>query len=115
MILEFPSGDRQRNWFMFDIGMQELVIIFIVALLVFGPKKLPEVGKTLGQWLGELRRGVMDAKYQMEREFEETKKTAEEIEGFLPEDLKDLEKPREAPETKKTQKTKETEKTEEKV
>ena len=115
MILEFPSGDRQRDGPMFDIGMQELVIIFIVALLVFGPKKLPEVGKTLGQWLGELRRGVMDAKYQMEREFEETKKTAEEIEDFLPEDLKDLEKTPKTKKAQKTKETKETEDTEEKV
>ncbi len=33
---------------MFDIGFQELVIIFVIALLVFGPEKLPEIGRTLG-------------------------------------------------------------------
>jgi Tat protein translocase TatB subunit len=100
---------------MFDIGMQELVIIFIVALLVFGPKRLPEVGKTLGQWLGELRRGVMDAKYQMEKEFDETKKTAEEIGDFLPDDLKDLENTGEPEETGGTRETEEAEKEEEKT
>jgi Tat protein translocase TatB subunit len=59
---------------MFDIGFQELVIIFLVALVVFGPKRLPEVGRTLGKWLGELRKGIYDAKMQMESEFEEIRK-----------------------------------------
>jgi Tat protein translocase TatB subunit len=59
---------------MFDIGLQELVIIFLVALVVFGPKRLPEVGRTLGKWLGELRKGIYDAKMQMESEFQESQK-----------------------------------------
>jgi Tat protein translocase TatB subunit len=59
---------------MFDIGFQELVIIFLVALVVFGPKRLPEVGRTLGKWLGELRKGIYDAKMQMESEFQESQK-----------------------------------------
>ena len=40
---------------MFGIGMPELIVIFIVALLVFGPKKLPELGKSLGRGLWNLR------------------------------------------------------------
>ncbi|MBI4842931.1 MAG: twin-arginine translocase subunit TatB [Nitrospirae bacterium] len=40
---------------MFDIGTQELIIIFIVALLVFGPKKLPELGRALGKGVKELK------------------------------------------------------------
>lgn len=40
---------------MFDIGTQELIIIFIVALIVFGPKRLPELGKTLGKGIRELK------------------------------------------------------------
>jgi Tat protein translocase TatB subunit len=59
---------------MFDVGFQELVIIFLVALLVFGPKRLPEVGRTLGKWIGELRKGIYDARMQMESEFEEIRK-----------------------------------------
>ncbi|HLB25017.1 MAG TPA: twin-arginine translocase TatA/TatE family subunit, partial [Nitrospirota bacterium] len=38
---------------MFNLGMPELIIIFIVALLVFGPKRLPELGKSLGRALHE--------------------------------------------------------------
>ena len=41
---------------MFDIGMQELLVIFIIALLVFGPKRLPELGRALGRGIREFRR-----------------------------------------------------------
>ncbi|NJD56475.1 MAG: twin-arginine translocase subunit TatB [Nitrospirae bacterium] len=53
---------------MFDIGFQELIIIFIVALLVFGPKKLPELARTMGKWIAEIKRGVYIAKGQIEQE-----------------------------------------------
>jgi Tat protein translocase TatB subunit len=53
---------------MFDIGFQELIIIFVVALLVFGPKRLPELAKTLGKWVVEIKRGIYTAKAQIENE-----------------------------------------------
>ncbi|MBI5848384.1 MAG: twin-arginine translocase subunit TatB [Nitrospirae bacterium] len=53
---------------MFDIGFQELVIIFVVALLVFGPEKLPELARTIGKWMTEIKRGVYIAKGQIESE-----------------------------------------------
>ncbi len=49
---------------MFDLGTQELIVIFIVAFLVFGPKKLPELGRTLGKGIRELKtamRGIKDS------------------------------------------------------
>jgi len=49
---------------MFDLGTQELIVIFIVAFLVFGPKKLPELGRTLGKGMRELKtamKGVSDS------------------------------------------------------
>lgn len=49
---------------MFDLGTQELILIFIVAFTVFGPKKLPELGRTLGKGIRELKaamRGVTDS------------------------------------------------------
>ena len=48
---------------MFDLGTQELIVIFIVAFLVFGPKRLPELGRTLGKGIRDLKtamRGVKD-------------------------------------------------------
>ena len=45
---------------MFDIGLQELALIFVIALLVFGPKKLPELGKGLGEGIRALKDGMKD-------------------------------------------------------
>ena len=41
---------------MFDIGFQELVLIFVIALLVFGPKNQPQLGRSLGRAMREFRR-----------------------------------------------------------
>ncbi len=71
---------------MFDIGFQELIIIFVVALLVFGPEKLPEIAKTLGKWVVEIRRGINIAKSQMEEEMKEEFKMPEDIVQSLPKD-----------------------------
>lgn len=53
---------------MFDIGTQELIIIFIVALLVIGPKKLPELAKTLGKGMRELKSAMLGVKDTLEKE-----------------------------------------------
>lgn len=45
---------------MFNIGMSELVLILIIALVVFGPGKLPEVSKALGKSLQEFRKAASD-------------------------------------------------------
>ena len=39
-----------------SLGMQEIIVIFILALIIFGPKKLPELGKTLGKGLAEFKK-----------------------------------------------------------
>jgi Tat protein translocase TatB subunit len=56
----------------FDLGFQELVVIFVVALLVFGPKKLPELARNMGKGLGQLRKAMLDIKSEVEKEVEET-------------------------------------------
>ena len=58
---------------MFDLGIQELIVIFIVALLVFGPKRLPELGRTLGKGMAELRKALHGVKEQMDAEMNEIK------------------------------------------
>ncbi|HHX23793.1 MAG: twin-arginine translocase TatA/TatE family subunit [Tepidanaerobacteraceae bacterium] len=45
---------------MFNIGSSELLIILILALIILGPGKLPEVGKALGKALGEFKRAVRE-------------------------------------------------------
>ncbi|HBH61312.1 MAG TPA: twin-arginine translocase subunit TatB [Nitrospiraceae bacterium] len=47
---------------MFDLGTQELIVIFIVAFLVFGPKRLPELGRTLGKGIRELKHAMRNVK-----------------------------------------------------
>src|SRR5215469_18601521 len=52
------------------LGVQEMVVIFLVALVLFGPKKLPELGRTLGKALTEFRRASSDLKSTFEREMQ---------------------------------------------
>lgn len=53
---------------MFDIGFPELLLLAIVALLVLGPERLPEVMRTLGQWIGQIRRYSTRIRMDLERE-----------------------------------------------
>jgi TatA/E family protein of Tat protein translocase len=54
---------------MFGIGMPELIVIFIVALLVFGPKALPDLGKALGRGLREFKRASEELKEGLNSDF----------------------------------------------
>ncbi|MGC8720416.1 MAG: Sec-independent protein translocase protein TatB [Thermodesulforhabdaceae bacterium] len=51
---------------MFDIGFQEVIVILIVALIVVGPKNLPQVGKALGRAVAEFRRAMSEVKEAVE-------------------------------------------------
>lgn len=54
-----------------NIGPGELLVILIVALLVFGPRKLPELGKSLGAGIREFRKGTAGLKEELEGSFRE--------------------------------------------
>jgi sec-independent protein translocase protein TatA len=72
----------------FGIGLPEMGLIMIVALLVFGPKKLPEIGRSMGKAV----KGFQDASKEFETEF---KKEADRLEKSVAEPMKaTLEKPK---------------------
>jgi sec-independent protein translocase protein TatA len=50
------------------IGMPELIIILVIALIIFGPRKLPELGKSLGRSLNEFKRASTDLQNTLEQE-----------------------------------------------
>lgn len=58
------------------IGMQELIIIFVIALIVFGPRKLPQLGKSLGKSIAEFKRASNELRSTLEEEIrvEETRR-----------------------------------------
>jgi TatA/E family protein of Tat protein translocase len=51
-----------------NLGMTEILIILVIALIVFGPRKLPELGKSLGKAMGQFRRASEDFKRTWEQE-----------------------------------------------
>ena len=65
-----------------SIGMPELIVIMLLALLIFGPRKLPELGRSLGRSLGEFKRAsnelrtTLDEEIRIEEERNRDKQTA---------------------------------------
>ena len=51
-----------------SIGMPELIIIFVIALIIFGPRKLPELGRSLGKSIAEFKRASNELKSTLEEE-----------------------------------------------
>ncbi|NDA73929.1 MAG: twin-arginine translocase subunit TatB, partial [Betaproteobacteria bacterium] len=55
---------------MFDIGLSEMLMIAVIALVVLGPERLPRVARQVGQWTGKLQRYVTEVKSDINRQME---------------------------------------------
>ena len=72
---------------MFDLGTQELIVIFVVALLVFGPKRLPELARALGKGMRELKTAMRGVKETLEEAEAEVSKEVGEVKTGIEEHL----------------------------
>ena len=77
-----------------NIGTPELIVIFVLALIFFGPQKLPEIGRSLGKTLRELKKASrdlssvlhLDDDYEVEREVSNVKETIQDSVSGIEED-----------------------------
>jgi TatA/E family protein of Tat protein translocase len=77
-----------------SIGLPELIVIFIIALLVFGPKKLPEVGKSLGKAIREFKKASDELRSKVEEEINaaDIRNDISEVQKEVQEDLSGIKK-----------------------
>ena len=83
------------------LGMPELILIFVVALLLFGPRKMPQIGRSIGRAMGEFRRASNEFKRTIEDEVaaDEIRDVEKDLKGIrdVGKQLKDFKKTIESP------------------
>lgn len=67
-----------------SVGMPELIVIFVIALIVFGPRKLPELGRSLGKAISEFKRATNELQSTLDREVEAEERPAQRLESSTP-------------------------------
>jgi len=80
---------------MFGIGMPEVLIILAVALIVIGPKKLPDLAKSLGRAIGEFKKATREFKQSIEinSDLKDVKETVEDMNESIKEAVNDVSTP----------------------
>jgi len=75
---------------MFGLGLPELIVIFVIALVVFGPKKLPDLGKSVGRAMAEFKKAQQEFQESVQAEMKEVEKTTnlQEVKELASVDLK---------------------------
>lgn len=73
---------------MFNLGIQELAVIFIIALLFIGPKQLPELAKTLGKVFRDFKRATNEIADSLQREARQITDYKEELKDDIKKDMK---------------------------
>lgn len=69
---------------MFNVGLPELILIIIIALVVVGPDRIPEVAKTLGRTIGSIKNALDDVKGTIEKEvYSEVEKPLKDIDAEI--------------------------------
>lgn len=66
--MTFPGRLRMMDRMFGPLGFQEVILILVVALLIFGPRKLPEIGRTIGRTLSEFRKASTELKRSINAE-----------------------------------------------
>src|SRR5436190_8971110 len=79
------------RFYMGPFGFQEIIFIFIAALLIFGPKKLPEIGKTIGKGMREFKKATDDLKSNWEEHLRDPESPVHDLKQTLNEVKTDLE------------------------
>ncbi len=80
---------------MFGLGITEILVIFVIALIVFGPKKLPELGKSIGRAMAEFKKAQQEFQNAVQSEMKEVEKETnlEEIKKLGKIEIPDYNKP----------------------
>ena len=73
-----------------QLGFPELILIFIIALLVFGPKKLPELGKSLGKGLKEFKRASEELKSNWDEHIKDVEKSVDDVKKDVEKHVNDV-------------------------
>ena len=73
-----------------NFGFQEMIVVFLIALLVFGPKKLPELGKSLGKGLKEFKRATEDIKSNWDDHMKDVEKSVADVKNTVNDATKDI-------------------------